>query len=294
MDKLEIYLQVFQRNLFIKDKESIVNELRNTILEETGEDEEKINEVLNRMGNPAKLALTYSSSNQYLIGPEYYNSFIYSLFLTLKIVNLIYFIIVFVIIGLDVVNNILTTVSSQIGIANIFDGLIYINMFSIISVFVVFVILERTQTKDIGIEWSVKELPSKPTETISVMNSILLLTTYSLIVLGLYMLTAPIIINGNNIVIINENLIPLVIISMMLSFLEDIISKVKISSRLILLRLLLATVDFIISYNLFIRFQLIDTTYITNINIIIFLVLLAVYAWKLIKLGFTLFKLYVK
>lgn len=75
------------RRLPEKQKKDIEKELRTLIedmiaeREEAGEDgrEAKVRAVLNEMGNPAKLAKSYRSDRDCLIGGEYYDSYCYLL-----------------------------------------------------------------------------------------------------------------------------------------------------------------------------------------------------------------------
>ena len=81
MNLVERYLHEVGRYLPRKTREDILVELRSTItdtLEERGQDEageENVVRLLKELGEPRKLAASYSGNAQYLIGPELYPLF---------------------------------------------------------------------------------------------------------------------------------------------------------------------------------------------------------------------------
>ncbi|MGM0904527.1 MAG: HAAS signaling domain-containing protein [Bacillota bacterium] len=78
MDLIEIYIQEVTRRLPEKNREDIALELRSTIEDMLPDDyqEDDVKEVLEKLGNPAKLAYGYKDRPMHLIGPRYFDIYV--------------------------------------------------------------------------------------------------------------------------------------------------------------------------------------------------------------------------
>lgn len=89
------YLTVVRRNLLIKDKDEIINDLHDEILDSLhgNYSESNIKKVLESLGNPTLLAIKYQSSDKYLIGPQIYDFYLYTTKICLQISSVIFLVI---------------------------------------------------------------------------------------------------------------------------------------------------------------------------------------------------------
>lgn len=171
-DLIEKYLYDVVRRLPEKQREDIEQELRSLIedmiearMEEIGENREKcVREVLNELGNPAKLARSYRGENSYLIGGEYYDSYCF----VLKIV--------LVCAGVGILISALISSIVQIAqaqrpmekiwlenIASIGNiPMVLIQIFGIITL--IYAVMERKRVKMTAMEtaWTLEKLPEIP------------------------------------------------------------------------------------------------------------------------------------
>ena len=87
-DKVEIYIAEVVKRLPEKERDEVRNELWANIQDMLPEypTEEEVNQVLNELGNPAKLANQYRQKPRYLISPEIYDDYIKTTKLLLPIV----------------------------------------------------------------------------------------------------------------------------------------------------------------------------------------------------------------
>ncbi|WP_404333175.1 HAAS signaling domain-containing protein [Mesobacillus maritimus] len=78
MDLIEIYIQEVTRRLPEKNREDIALELRSTIEDMLPDDyqEDDVKEVLEKLGNPAKLAYGYKDRPMHLIGPRFFDIYV--------------------------------------------------------------------------------------------------------------------------------------------------------------------------------------------------------------------------
>lgn len=170
---IEKYLEVVRRNLFIKDKDEIIEDLREDIFEKLNGDFSKNNvkNVLESMGNPELLAIKYYTTNKYLIGPQIYDLYLYVTKLTLQIGTLVFFIFQIVLATInahDSSMNIATLVVNTVGsyIALIFQIFAWVTL--------TFAIFERALTFDVikdniykATDWNISRL-----NNVSIKNNI--------------------------------------------------------------------------------------------------------------------------
>ena len=85
------YIYAVTRELPEKSRKEIANELKELIDDMLGgmnqamSAEEKIEQVLRELGNPKELANRYRGKSRYLIGPKYFDKYLFKRFiLTLK------------------------------------------------------------------------------------------------------------------------------------------------------------------------------------------------------------------
>ncbi|MCM3758245.1 hypothetical protein M3197_12300 [Sporosarcina aquimarina] len=78
MNLIEVYIHEVTRRLPEKNREDIALELRSTIEDMLPDDynEKDINEVLEKLGNPATLASGYRDQPMHLIGPRYFDVYV--------------------------------------------------------------------------------------------------------------------------------------------------------------------------------------------------------------------------
>lgn len=168
MTLIERYIDAVADRLPEKLQADVKLELRSNILDMLPEDpgEEEIRQVLESMGDPAELALQYSPTKRYLIGPAVYDRYIEVLKLVLGIVAITFT----VLISLDWMfddagaYNAAESVASYIAgtVGGVIEGLLQAALW----VTVIFVILERKNvigdpsfTKDKP--WRIENLPSQ-------------------------------------------------------------------------------------------------------------------------------------
>lgn len=171
-DLIEKYLYDVVRRLPEKQREDIEQELRSLIedmiearMEENGENrEECVREVLNELGNPAKLARSYRGENAYLIGGEYYDSYCFVLKLVLVCAG------VGILIS-ALISSIVQIVQAQMpmekiwleNIASIGNiPMVLIQIFGIITL--IYAVMERKRVKMASVEtaWTLEKLPEIP------------------------------------------------------------------------------------------------------------------------------------
>ena len=74
-DMIERYIYEVTRRVPQKTREEIRLELETLIEDMRAEEEFTVEEILQKLGNPAELAKGYRGDNNYLIGPEYYDNY---------------------------------------------------------------------------------------------------------------------------------------------------------------------------------------------------------------------------
>lgn len=94
MNLIEIYIQEVSRRLPEKMRKDIALELRSTIEDmlPAHYNEEDVKDVLNQLGNPAKLANAYKDQPMHLIGPRYFDVYVSLLKMIIPIAAVISFI----------------------------------------------------------------------------------------------------------------------------------------------------------------------------------------------------------
>lgn len=139
---VEKYLVVVKRNLFLSGKDEIIDDLRDNILEQLDGDysENNVKKVLEQLGNPALLAIKYSNSDNYLIGPRIYDLYLYIMKISLQVSTLVFVIFRIVIAIIDSMSSNINIVSFVLATVGTYIGTI-LNVF--IWVTIVFVVLER-------------------------------------------------------------------------------------------------------------------------------------------------------
>lgn len=144
---VEKYLLVVRRNLLIKDKDDIINNLYDEILYTLNDDysDEHVKEVLETLGNPSLLAMKYQSTDKYLIGPQLYDLYLYANKISLQISSIIFVIFTIVISALDVYKD--TFVLSAF-ISSTIVGYIWLFGQVILWVTIIFAICQKTLTAD--------------------------------------------------------------------------------------------------------------------------------------------------
>lgn len=154
MDLKEKYIYAVVSKLPKEQREEIAEEVRMLIDDMMGDnDEKRLEDVLLELGDPSKLADKYREHSRYLIGPKYYNNYIY----TLKIV-------IFTVI-------VCTSISAFIGIlddnyinflTNYISNTLSACIYAFTLVTVIFVLLEYKGVELGNKEWSLKDLPPVP------------------------------------------------------------------------------------------------------------------------------------
>lgn len=172
MNLIDRYVYAVTENLKEDIKEDVSRELRTNIEDMLPDEptENNVREVLEKLGNPKKLASEYGDSKRYLIGPELYDNYIYVLKLVTGIVAA-------VVVCASLLEKIFS-LSPDAGFLGtgigIFAGVISAGIEGAIQgalwVTIVFVILERTGTTNVNYgkgtglknKWSVNDLPEIP------------------------------------------------------------------------------------------------------------------------------------
>ena len=149
MNYVDRYIYAVVKYLPEKDRAEISEELRANISDMIGDDpsEENIVRILEEMGSPFKLALSYMSSEHYIIGPKVYHLYLE----VLKIVAVAAVIIGIITFTLELITEVgdIASLGGIIGI--IVSG--FTTIFSVLVglifwVTVIFVIIERTDSTD--------------------------------------------------------------------------------------------------------------------------------------------------
>lgn len=149
MNYVDRYIYAVVKYLPEKDRAEITEELRANISDMIGDDpsEENIVRILEEMGSPFKLALSYMSSEHYIIGPKVYHLYLE----VLKIVAVAAVIIGIITFTLELITEVgdIASLGEIIGI--IVSG--FTTIFSVLVglifwVTVIFVIIERTDSTD--------------------------------------------------------------------------------------------------------------------------------------------------
>lgn len=149
MNYVDRYIYAVVKYLPEKDRAEITEELRANISDMLGDDpsEENIVRILEEMGSPFKLALSYMSSEHFIIGPKVYHLYLE----VLKIVAVAAVIIGIITFTLELITEVgdIASLGGIIGI--IVSG--FTTIFSVLVglifwVTVIFVIIERTDSTD--------------------------------------------------------------------------------------------------------------------------------------------------
>lgn len=149
MNYVDRYIYAVVKYLPEKDRAEISEELRANIFDMLGDDnsEENIIRILEEMGSPFRLALSYMSNEHYIIGPKVYHLYLE----VLKIVAVAAVIIGIITFTLELITEVggIASVGEIIGI--IVSG--FTTIFSVLVGFifwvtVIFVIIERTDSAD--------------------------------------------------------------------------------------------------------------------------------------------------
>lgn len=141
------YLLVVRRNLLLKDKDEIINNLHDEILFslDGNYSEENVKIVLESFGNPALLAMKYQSSDKYLIGPQIYDLYLYAIKISMQISSIVYGIVMLVTMVIDISKStfVLTAfISSTVG------GYVWLIGQVFFWVTIVFAICQKTLSAD--------------------------------------------------------------------------------------------------------------------------------------------------
>lgn len=147
MDRISLYIQEVTRRLPEKMREDISLELRSTILDMLPEDFTKndVDQVLEKLGNPAVLASRYRDQPMHLIGPKFYDVYI----IVLKLALLIALIVSIVIFSTEKLGVIFESEAASLVILATFLGeaiwiLLNAGIHSFFWVTIAFIIIERT------------------------------------------------------------------------------------------------------------------------------------------------------
>ena len=147
MDLINLYIQEVTRRLPVKMREDISLELRSTILDMLSSDfsENDVQQVLEKLGNPAVLASRYRERPMQLIGPKFYDIYITILKMVFSIAAIVTFIIFFT----EKFGSIFGSETTPLIMASvIFGEAIWLLINTFIQVFfwvtIVFIILDRT------------------------------------------------------------------------------------------------------------------------------------------------------
>lgn len=147
MDRISLYIQEVTRRLPEKMREDISLELHSTILDMLPEDFTKndVDQVLDKLGNPAVLASRYQDQPMHLIGPKFYDMYITVLKMTLMI-SVIVSIVIFSTEKIGIIFE--SEASSLVLISKLLGEAIWIlintGIQSFFWVTIVFIIIERT------------------------------------------------------------------------------------------------------------------------------------------------------
>lgn len=171
MKLIDRYVYAVTEHLPVDTREDISRELRANIEDMLTDDatKEEVREVIEKLGNPKKLASEYSGAKRYLIGPELYDDF-------LSVLKLVVVIVASVVGGIALLEGVISSTPDQgimgnsIGImVKVFTGALGGAIQGGLWVILVFAILERTGVNRVGFrsgkvslgkdKWSIDELP---------------------------------------------------------------------------------------------------------------------------------------
>lgn len=162
MDLIDRYVYAVTRALPKTQRQEIADELHSDIqdlidAETNGTGAERVRKVLTELGRPEELAMRYSGTKQYLIGPEWFSSYIEAL----KKIGLVAFLVVIAIAAPYLFAN-EPIVSRAINfVLALAGGCIQIAFWVTLT----FVILERVKGDEKSKEvlpWTVDSLPNSP------------------------------------------------------------------------------------------------------------------------------------
>lgn len=151
------YVSEVVRHLGEKDRKDVSLELESSILDMLPPDysEEEVTEVLNSMGDPAKLADTYRSRTRYLIGPDNFDLYLY-------VLKLVATILASVTVTISLITMFFT---SEPTIAAIITSIITNTASSLSGAFlwvtITFALIDYFKVKTKEESWSVKDLPEQ-------------------------------------------------------------------------------------------------------------------------------------
>lgn len=196
MELIERYIYAVQRTLPPSQRDEIAKELRSDIHDmmehEKGDETARAKAVLTRLGRPEDLALRYSGSTNYLIGPKWYGSYL----AVLKKVLYIAVPVIFLIQLADIVLNGSQPTIIEIVLEAVF-GLLSTLAIVLFWVTAVYVILERSESHlresdKKMFQWSIDSLPELPvTREVKLADSIANIVFYAAMVV-LLVLTATV------------------------------------------------------------------------------------------------------
>lgn len=166
MELIERYIYAVQRALPQAQRDEVAKELRSDIQDmmehEKGEEDIRVKAALTKLGRPEDLALRYSGSTNYLIGPKWYGSYL----AVLKKVLYVAVPVVFLIQLTDIVLNGSQPAVIEIVLEAVF-GLLSTLAIVLFWVTATYIILERSEAhlreSDKKIfQWTVDSLPELP------------------------------------------------------------------------------------------------------------------------------------
>ncbi len=162
MEKVEIYINECVKHLPKKHRKDVQTELQSEITSmierfmENGDDQATaIDQVLNEMGDPKKLADQYLDRKAYLIGPMYYPTY-------LKVVKIV---VLAVSIGLTVAFMVgaLFNGATIVDFVRYISGMFNAGLMVVAWITVIFALIERNEKKLVELpaedDWTVKDLP---------------------------------------------------------------------------------------------------------------------------------------
>jgi hypothetical protein len=176
MEIINRYIYAVTKRLRPSQREDIEEELRGLIEDmlaaRCAEEEPKksdINEVLKKLGDPSKLADQYRDTTRYLIGPEYFETY-------LLVLKIILFAVVF---GVTLASTIAVFVNAPLNIAQGLGGFISNIVTSALSAFawvtIIFAIVERVRSNNDTLiankEWDPSSLPEIPSKKAAIKKS---------------------------------------------------------------------------------------------------------------------------
>lgn len=237
MDIIERYIYAVTKRLPESQREDVGNELRSLIedmlVERYGEvttDISNVEEILIELGEPSKLASKYRNKERYLIGPEYFDLYIF----ILKIVVFAVFFGVLIAKGVELFVNQPTDVLETI--VEYFNAIIFGVLGGFAWVTVIFAVIEHKTTINnvnlINIKWKPKDLMPVPKENSIIKKSepivSIIFTIIFIIVINItYNLIGAYILDDNQLIMIPlfsevfTQMLPLITISLCISIIKE-------------------------------------------------------------------------